>query len=268
MEFEFSKNLEVKDLSVVPVDLRGLYEQPEKEGPYRLRQDDATKGVVAAVTGLSTSLRAARAEAQGLKGKSVDLSVLGEYGTTVEEIAAGFKKSLTEAKKGNKSQEDFDRQIAKAKEDLGSEHKKVVEGLSKRTDALLKQLNHHLVDSAATSALAELKANVELALPHVLKHVRATEKDGAFIVEVVDAQGDIRYSGGSGKEMTVKELVAEMKSDPKFSALFQSESRSGGGTPPGNQQRRAADGNKGDRSPTEKIAAGLKANRRTYGARV
>jgi hypothetical protein len=115
-----------------------------------------------------------------------------------------------------------------------------------------------MVRAEAVTALAEAGViDPELAIPFVEKRVKVEEKDGKFTVFVTDEAGDIRYSGTTGAPMSIKEFVGEIKADQKFSPLFKSEQRSGGGTPPGAPNRPALKPTGKDMSPTEKIAMGL-----------
>ncbi len=260
MEFEFVNNQTVpsdKFETTVPQDFHGLY--VEKDGKYVLNSEDGAVGsAVKAITKLNTSLRAARAEAAGLKGRSADLSALAEYGDSPEAIIEGIQAKIAEIKETHKTKggEELERKVGKIKEDLASTHKKEVEARDERIAALTRQLHGHLVTSTATAALAEAGAiDVDLVLPHLSGQVKVSEEDGKFLVNVVDKAGDPRYSGATGAPMTIKELVAEMKAAEKFAPLFKSESHSGGGRPTTSRPgQRAGDGPKSSR---QKIASGI-----------
>ena len=255
MEFQF--NPTVENLDSVPQDFRGLYAEADGGGFALRSDDDGVKSAVSAITGLAKSLKVARAEAQGWKGKAVDLGALAEYGETPEQILEGFQAALAEAAKGKKTQEDFQRQVEKIKTDLGSEFAQKIEAEQKRAEALQAQLYNHLVTSEARTALAEAGAiDSDLALPFLTQQVKVSEEEGKFLVTVVDQAGDPRYSGTTGAPMSVKELVAEMKGQEKYGPLFKSESRSGAGTP-ADGQRRAPQRQTEDLSSTQKIARGL-----------
>lgn len=265
MEFQFQPTVE--NIESVPQDFRGLYAEAEGGG-YALRSDDeGVKSAVSAITGLSKALKVARTEAQGWKGKSVDLSALAEYGDSPEAILEGFQEKLAEATKGKKSQEDFLRQIEKVKADLGAEYGQKIEAEKQRSEALKNQLHGILVTGEARSALAEAGAiDADLALPFLTQQVKVAEEDGKFQVMVVDQAGDPRYSGVTGAPMSVKELVAEMKGQEKFGPLFKSESRSGSGAP-ANGQRRAPSRPTSELSATDKIAQGLAKGQATRAGR-
>lgn len=247
MDFEFQ---EVESLDVVPEQFKGLY--AEADGKYRL--NDNYKGVAEAVTGLNRSLKAARAEAKAMKGKT-DLSPLADFGEDPASIAETVKTRMQELEaqlaNGDKAKVNVD----KIKEDLAKAHSKDLEKVSKRSEALQTQLYGLLVENAATTAIAELKGVPELLMPFVKTQVNVLEEDGEYRVFVVDGQGDRRYSGITGQPMSIKELVSEMKANEKFGRLFESEAPQGGGTPPGG--RRPVQQPRGEMSANDKIRAGL-----------
>jgi hypothetical protein len=233
MEFDFNEMLSVpKDkFTAVPEDFRPLY--AEKDGAYVLRTDDPSVGsAVKAVTGLNRSLKAARAEAQGLKGKLPDLSKLSEFGDTPDAILEGFTTRINELQTAAKTKtgEELTRQVTKIKEDLGTAHRSELEKHTKRIEALTGQLHGLLVTSSATAALAQAEViDAELVLPFIHQQVRVGEENGKFTVSVIDKAGDPRYSGVTGAPMTIAELVQEMKAAEKYAPLFKSSSHSGGG---------------------------------------
>lgn len=257
MEFNFEKN--VPKIDSVPQDFRGLYRESENGG-FELRTDDETvKSAISAIVGLNKSLKAARSERDDLKGKAVDLSALSEYGSTPEEIAEGIQASIQEAVKGKKTQEDFQRQVTKVKEELGQAHAQELESAKQRSEALRGQLHGILVTGEARSALAEAGAiDPDLALPFLSQQVKVSEDDGKFQVLVVDQTGDPRYSGTTGAPMSVRELVSEMKGQEKYGPLFKSEQRSGSGANANGAHRPTGPTNRDEMTSKQKIAAGLR----------
>lgn len=262
MEFDFSENTEVADISKVPADFQGLYAREGEDGPYRLASDnEGVKSAVAAITRLNQALKASRAEAKANKGKQIDLSPLADFGEDPETIAETVKSKMEELngalkKKGG---EDLERQVAKIKEELASAHSKDLQGRDTRIEALTGQLHSLLVTNEAVSALQEAGAlDPELALPFITKQVKVDETDGKFTVGVIDEAEDVRYSGVTGAPMSIKELVAEMKGKEKFAPLFKSEAPSGGGTPPSRGQNRGAlSRDTSQLSAVDKISQGL-----------
>lgn len=258
MEFQF--NPTVDSIEVVPADFRGLYAKTD-DGKFALRSDDeGVKSAVSAITGLSRALKASRAEAAGLKGKAVDLSALGEYGSTPEEILQSIETKLQEAGKGKGEPKDWDARLKAAQDAVREQASKQAEAAQKRIDALTGQLHSILVTGEARSALAEAGAiDAELALPFLAQQVVVSEENGQFTVSVVGPDKSPRYSGVTGQPMSVKELVAEMKGQEKYGPLFKSDRPSGGGTP-ANQPRQAPGSQKREEmSSSDKIKQGLAA---------
>ena len=94
--------------------------------------------------------------------------------------------------------------------------------------------------------------------------IKTGEVDGKFVVQVVDEQGDVRYSGTTGAEMTAPERINEMKGIERYMPFFSSEAPTGSGSKPGAAARVAVTG-KTELTSTQKIAAGLKAGQHTSG---
>ena len=77
-----------------------------------------------------------------------------------------------------------------------------------------------------------------------------------------DGTGKRQFVRGNkqGGFMSVEEFVAEMKTQEQFQRAFDSEKPPGSGTPPGGPKKPVLVKSKeGDKSPMEKIAAGLAA---------
>src|SRR5690606_7438402 len=90
-----------------------------------------------------------------------------------------------------------------------------------------------LIDAEATSALAEAKGSVDLLLPHIRNAARVVEReDGSFGVEIASKEGGPRVNG-SGQNMTIKELVQEMRQSEVFGRAFDASGQSGTGKVPG-----------------------------------
>lgn len=124
-------------------------------------------------------------------------------------------------------------------------------------------LERRLVDAEATAALAEAKGSPKVLLPHIKAHVRVTEEDGEYVVQVVDAKGNPRIGDAKGNPMTIAQLVAEMKEDPEFARNFDGTGSSGGGASRstasgggGGTQRIIAAGAKWSKQDIEDLASG------------
>lgn len=231
MQFDFEKNMAVENLSIVPDQFKPMY--VEKEGKFVIDSSDPkVKSAIEAILGFNKALKASRAEVDTFKKKAVDLSILGEFGNTPEEIKTSFEKKLLELSKDPKID------IEKIKADLTKGFIVEKDTLAKKAEALQNQLYNVLVENTAISAITELKGIPELIMPFVKSQVKALTEDGKFKVVVVDSDNNTRYSSVTGEPMTVKEFINEMKTTEKYGRLFESESRSGTGLkPPSNTKQ-------------------------------
>lgn len=261
MDFTFADNAEVKDLTGVPENFHSFYEKPDGSETFKLRTGEpAIMAAVGSITGLNTSLKASRAEAGAFKKQRVDISGLSEYGDNPSDIAAAFTAKLAEATKaGGKAPN-----IEKIKQEIATANAAEMKNRDTRIGALQNQLYGHLVTSQATVAITAEKGIPELLMPLIRDQVSVSEKNGEYVVNVVDKEGDLRFSGVTGLAMTIPELVKEIKSDTRYSRIFESEQQSGSGAPSGQQRgsagRQAAGGGEGEaKRPIDKIKAGLAA---------
>lgn len=251
MDFDFAKNATLDNLDAVPQDVKPFYKQAD--GKFVLDSENpAINSAVGLIAKLNQSLKGARNDAAIAKSKAVDLSALSEYGTTPDEIKEAVAKKLEEAL----SNKDAKANIEKIKADLAAGHAKDLVTKDTKISALTNQLHGLMVDNVATSAIAELKGNVKLLMPFIKEQVRVVEEDGEFKVFVVDKANERRYSGTTGSPMTIKELVAELKTQSDFAGAFLSDAASGGGMKPGAAAKPAQTGAQ-PKSAVDKIAAGL-----------
>ncbi len=260
MDFDFGQSTIVDTLDKVPEQFKAMYAEEEKEGEktgkFTLKQAGDVKGAVEAILGLNTALKAARTEAKS-KAPAVDLSLLKDYGASVEEIAAGFKTKVDELQQQVASTADAKVNLEKIKQDLAAGHAKELNAEQREKEALKTQLYDLLVDTTAQSKLSGRAIDPDLVMPHLRKHVKPVAEDGKFQVFIVDDAGDRRYSATTGQPMTIAEKVDEMESSDKYAPLFKSKVKSGSGQPPGASNRAASDKAFASKTAFEKINAGL-----------
>lgn len=253
MEFDFSTPVESVDK--VPEQFRPLY-VTAADGKFTV--DAKYKPVVEAVTGLNTSLKAAREDAK--KRTPVDLTPLAEFGSDPAAIKAAFDTRVAEltAKGG-----DAAKAVEKVRAEMTEANRRALDAANAKTQAYQSQLYTMLVENTALSAISEAKGLPDLLMPFIKNQVKVAEEDGKFVVHVVDAAGERRYSGVTGQPLTIKELVTGMRADAKFGRLFESDQQSGGGGMKPGAGSGAGQGGAGkpERSANAKIAAGLSNNR-------
>lgn len=270
MAFKFQDNMTVVSLDKVPSEFQPFYkEKPDGTGFSVDVENPVVKTAVENIQKLHSTVTSLRGEVAGLNAKkSADLSVLGEFGDSVETISEGVKKRISELtgqldevkKTGNID-------IDKIKEAMNQAHAKALQEKDLRVSALEKQLYDNMVKTVANKAITQHEGIEELLLPFVEKQVKATSEDGEFQVFVVDEKGDKRFSGVTALPMTVPELIAEMKGNDQFKPLFKSQSGGGSGANqshvqnPGQAQQHLKQGE--TKSSVDKIKAGLTAGQYT-----
>jgi hypothetical protein len=115
-------------------------------------------------------------------------------------------------------------------------------GYQAQTQQLESQLQRHLIEAAASQALAKHKGDAALLMPHLAGAVRAMKNDrGQYTIKVVDQDGQpmsSRLSGRAGEDMDVEELVSGVYKQ-KFPAAFEGTNSTGSGA---NGSNRASGG--------------------------
>jgi len=259
MDFDFSANLHVDAIEVVPKDFQGLYKKaPEGEGFVLDSDNAAVKSAVAAIGGLNAALKKARADAK--QKQAVDLGPLTEYGATPAEIAEAVKAKLAELEGKVKQSPDAKAELERMKAAMIQTHGKEKEELQKKIKSLEEQLDDHIVGDVAGKAIAEAKGDAVLLMPFVKGRVRVQEIEGRRVAVVVDDGGSVRFSGKTAAQMTINELVAELKGNPTYGKLFASEAREGSGHRAGEARGEVRHSqNERTMTPVQRIKAGLDA---------
>jgi hypothetical protein len=247
---------EVDDVSGVPENLRGLYQ--EADGKYTVPEN--LRGVADAITGLFQANGNIRKENKDLLRRSqIDLSGLEGFGEDFPTVKQGVLARLAELEEAAAKGAEGKLNVDKVRQEMKAALDKAVADERKVSDALRGTVHKYLVNSTATQALADEGGLVELAMPFVERQVKVIEQDGEFRAVVVDADGDPRISGGTGQPMTIRELVLEMRRQEKYAPLFRSEAKGGSGAKPG-QAAQAAKGGAGQQkemTAMDRIKKGL-----------
>jgi len=140
------------------------------------------------------------------------------------------EKKLAEAKTQYEQQlqAQYEGQLKQATD----KHGKEAAAAKLRNEVLEGQLASTLVDAAATKAIVEAKGSIALLLPTVKAKVgRKLGDDGKMTVFVADETGIPRLSpkAGSTEQMTIEELVAELRQSEQYARAFDGTGASGGG---------------------------------------
>lgn len=257
MEFDFSVNQSLEDISVVPEAYRGAYAQGA-DGVYTIAE--GSKGLVDAISGLGKALKISRANERKAPNIQAILGQIGEDFDSPEAVKAKLEElqGQVAAAAGGKVN------LEKMKADMEKAFSAKEQGYQAAQQKMQGSLAKYLVDASATAALAAEKGNATLLMPHVRGKVKVVEDGDDYVVRVLDDAGDFR-GDGKGGFMTIADLVKEMKGAKEFSAAFESETATGGGAKP----RTMNNGGQGQRrdpnqpvSANDRIKAGLRARGR------
>ncbi|RLE28255.1 MAG: hypothetical protein DRJ65_00060 [Acidobacteria bacterium] len=196
--------------------LKGLY--IEKDGTFYLDAD------LEDVSGLKSALEKERAERRRLKAEADKFAGVDpdRYAKLIKDAEdADAKKAADE---GN-----WDA----LRDQLTTKHSEEMEAKDLKVSQLVTTVEHQLIDVEAVRALAEAGGVSELLLPHVKSRARAVEEDGVYVVRVIDEKGKTRISDAAGTPMTIKNLVAEMKTNETYMPAFAASGESGSGSTKG-----------------------------------
>lgn len=255
--FNLAANAEVDDISIVPEDFRPLYKQSEK-GTFIHNADlSPTIKAISGMQGVNTKLRS---DVDKFTKNQIKLDALKDWGDTPEAIAETVKTKMAELEAAAKGSSKID--VEKVRQEIMKTAETKIAEADGKVSKMRGSLEAVLIGREAVAAIAGEKGDTELLMPFVSRQVKVVEENGDYKSVVVDADGNTRLNPATGKEMSVAELVKEMKADKKFSRLFESEAPSGGGAQPkaGNIQLNNQNGQR--ISPVNKIAAGLAARQR------
>jgi len=177
------------------------------------------------VSGLKSALSSEREASKKYKKIAENFE-----GLDATEVKAALKK--VDEIKGWDSDKKVQETIAAREKQLTEKHTKEMMTEKEAVKKYKSQLEKSLVDNEAIKALNEHKGSVNLLLPHIRSFTRITEKDGQLGVEVVGRDGIPRIStkSGSTDQMSISELVAELKTDKEFSRAFEGTNASGSGS--------------------------------------
>lgn len=224
----FDFPLTVDSLDAVPEKYRAFYE--EEDGEFKLDNILSTK-----IDKLAKTIEKERSRA---KDASRDAKAWEGIGSTPEEVKAKLEgleaTHAAEIEKLQKLIEEKGDSAGKI-EKIKAEIKKASDAEVERAKATVTQmegtLRTHLMEAAAKTAIAEAKGKVKPLLPYVLQKLSFVNESGQYVVRVVDEDGETRVTK-DGRDMGIRELVEELKSDNDFSGLFEGTGTSGSGSRP------------------------------------
>jgi DNA-binding transcriptional MerR regulator len=228
----------VEALDKIPEAQRGLYTKTETG--FRLDVDGYEEP-----TALKSALEKERTNARDAVAQAKAWKALGKTPEEIQELVAA--QAQAERDKLAKAGE-WD----KLREQMNQQHQAEIATREQAAKALRGQLERHLVDADAVTALAAAGGNAKLLLPHVKSQVRVFEENGEFAVRVVDAAGNPRVNG-KGEFLSMTDLVGEMRQSDVYAPAFLAPPASGGGArpnagAPGGAQKGKIDGTAEERT--------------------
>lgn len=204
----------VDALDTVAEEHRGLYVQEGEK--FRLQLDGYEDPA-----GLKSALDKERKAARDAEKAAKSWAALGKTPEEISELLEAQRKA--EEDKATKNGE-WD----KLKAQMLEKHQAELAKSDDATKVMRSQLERHLVDAAATTAIVGAKGSPALLLPHVKASLRVVEEDGEFIARVVDKAGNPRVNG-KGDFLSIADLVGEMRQSDEFGRAFDPTGTSGGG---------------------------------------
>jgi predicted nucleotidyltransferase len=147
--------------------------------------------------------------------------------------AAEARKALEKIKTlGDGNDSKASEKIEAIRKQLLDEFAQKEQGYQTQAQQLESQLQRHLIEAAASQALAKHKGDAALLMPHLAGAVRAVKNDkGQYAIKVVDQDGQplgSKLSGRAGEDMDVDELVSGVYKQ-KFPAAFEGTNSTGSG---------------------------------------
>lgn len=195
-------------------DAKALY--VEKDGKYILDLEGADE-----FTSAKSALENSRKTERMLKQQVAKWEKLGKSPDEIAELTAkaeqAEEQSLTKAGDWEKLRlQMVEKQTAEIKT------------LNEKYSALEARHREKTITAEATARIAEAKGNVKLLLPIIEKFVRLDDEGHTVIV--VDEKGDRRINA-QGRDLTIAELVTELKSSDDYGQAFISNAQGSGKNP-------------------------------------
>ena len=193
------------------------------DGKYRLDVTEQDGMALENIAGMRNTIDSVKHEKQQLKDK---YKPFDDLEMDISEIQS-LKDKVKQMSNWTDDQKLQDKMDA-ARADAVKEHKAAAETWAQRESKLVGIVKQEQISSKATAAILSAKAEPELMLPIVEKHLQMRETDdGSFITEVINPKTGAARSNNSGDPMSISELVAELKKDPRYGRAFDSTSKGG-----------------------------------------
>lgn len=212
----------------------GVDDLPEAVREHYVKRDDGKyvlvpEGVDELVApNLKSALGKEREEARKLRERLQSFP----KDVTPEKLAEALG-ALEELEEARKKLEDKNSQDPDAlKVQMQQKHEKETAALKTEISGLTQVIETLLVDNEGYAALKDAGCESPRLLLRELKDHVKVQKDAAGnrVARVVDKDGKVRIGNANGDEMTIRELVEEMKASDEFAAFFAGTGKRGTGT--------------------------------------
>ena len=258
-QFTFETNPTVDAIESVPEHYRSFYEAGEEEGTFKLQDNPIIQGATQGIDKLAKALASERTGRKADKAGIVDLSPLSEFGATPADILSSVQAKIDELQSAATSGTDAKEALANVKIEMNKLKDLEVGKRDTTIDSLKGQIYQMQVNGEGERACIASGANtedIEFIMGAAKPYIQQIERDGAVKTVVVDAEGQTRFAqnpAGDMAEMTVSQLILEMKAQPKYAKFYKSE------VPDGTTPRIPGQRVVPEMNSVQKISAGLKA---------
>lgn len=266
MEFFFSENPELDSLEKVPAEFQSFYAQGQ-DGKYKV--DEKFGATATTIDGLRKNFNTTRTNLTAAQQESMQRRQALEAWTANSGVASADELKLKIDKMTQDLSDGKKINPETIRAELATQFEAKQAATQAERDAMEGSLKEYLLDNAALGAIAEHKGNATLLMPHIQAQTQVIKDPvtGKYRAVAVNQAGE-PLPDTDGGWLSVGKLVERMKANKDFAACFTVTPPSGGGLPPNGQQRQipqqqrqtpnGGQQGQGDRSPMDKISAGLR----------
>lgn len=120
---------------------------------------------------------------------------------------------------------DFD----KWRQQMQDERDRLLGEAQAERDKAFSQRDSYVQRTEVIANIAKADGIADLLEPHVMAQTKVFVTDNGPVVKVVDKEGHPRINGQTGKELTLADLLSEMKESDVFAPAFRGSRATGGG---------------------------------------
>jgi len=217
----------------------------ERDGKFYLDVSKVDGLAVEDVTGLKSTVEKLRTKerelTQALKSANDEITNLSDKYKDIDPVAAKSALDKLEEIQNwdgetkiresvNLATTTTEKKMQGKIDDLVAKQTKIVTDLQSELNNSQSQLQDAIVVTKIVEAVNKEGGDVTLLMPHVRSQVRMVkDNNGKFKPEVIKPDGTLRVGDNSGNDMTIQQLVQEMKTQDTFAAAFPGANKTGSG---------------------------------------